>query len=223
MHIKKLSMAVAGVLSIALGTVTVAPAQAALLDFSFTTVTGTTGSFTLDTDTNVSPVPANFGVDPITGIPITGLSYPNAVSNLSIPRLNLSNETADFEVAPSLPTSVLGIPNIPGVLSGVVYPAGCSRGTNFGCSFTLALGYTGDLSILPELSDDPSSYPAGISLDLFNPATAELINRDFITNVQVTRRQAVPESNSGWSMLAFGIGGLSLLQKGNSVKKSIYT
>ncbi len=61
MEIKKLSLAVAGAAFIALLTGATAPVQAALLDFSFTTESGATGSFTLDTDTPSSSEPGIFG------------------------------------------------------------------------------------------------------------------------------------------------------------------
>ena len=46
MDMKRLSMAVAGAAFITLGTVAVSPAQAALLDFSFTSESRATGTFT---------------------------------------------------------------------------------------------------------------------------------------------------------------------------------
>lgn len=203
---KLLFMAVAGA-TFVMGTGAIAPAQAASLDFSFTTVNGATGTFTLDTDATPSPDPANFGVNPITRLPITGLSYPNAVSNLflsSAPQqLNLSGESADFEIAPTLDSDLIGVLDGEGVISGGVFPAGCSREIRFRCLFTLSVGYTGNLSQLPQLSDDPTSYPSGLSIDFFEPTTAQLVNRDRITNLQT--RQRVPEPQSGLSILAFSI------------------
>ena len=212
---KSLLMAVAGAVFMAVGTQAITPAQASLLDFNFSTVSGATGRFTLDTDAAASAAPAIFGVDPITGLPITGLSYPNAVSDffVSSQQLNLSGETADFEIAPTLTSQDLGLPPGLGVLSGAVFPAGCSTGVNFSCLFTLSSTYTGDLSALPKLSDDPASYPLGLSLDFFDPTTAQLLNRDFITNLQVVRKQPVPESDSSLGILAFGIAGVGLQLK----------
>lgn len=212
---RRLFKAVAGAIIMGAGSGAVAPAQAAPLDFSFTTVSGATGTFTLETDTTPSPEPANFGFDPITGNPVTGISYPNAVSNLflSSAQVNLSGETADFEVAPTLTSADLGLPAGLGVLSGAVFPAGCSTGASFSCLFTLSTTYTGNLAELPQLSDDPASYPTGLSLDSFDPTTAQLTNRDFIPFLNVVRRQPVPESDSTLSVLAFAIGSATLLLK----------
>jgi hypothetical protein len=212
---RRLFKAVAGAIIMGAGSGAVAPVQAAPLDFSFTTVSGATGTFTLETDTTPSPEPANFGFDPITGNPVTGISYPNAVSNLflSSAQVNLSGETADFEVAPTLTSADLGVPAGVGVLSGAVFPAGCSTGATFSCLFTLSTAYTGNLSELPQLSDDPASYPIGLSLDFFDPTTAQLTSRDFIPFLNVVRRQPVPESDSTLSVLAFAITSATLLLK----------
>lgn len=213
---QRLFKAVAGAIIMGVGAGGAAtPAHAELLDLSFTTISGATGSFTLDTDIPASSQPANFGFNPITGNPVTGISYPNAVSNLflSSAQVNLSGETADFEVAPTLTSGDLGLPAGLGVLSGAVFPAGCSTGATFSCLFTLSTTYTGNLSELPQLSDDPASYPIGLSLDFFDPTTAQLTRRDFIPFLNVVRRQPVPESDSTLSVLAFAIASATLLLK----------
>lgn len=219
---KLLFMTVVGV-TFVVGTGAIIPAQAALLDLNFTTESGTTGTFILDTDATSSPNPANFGVNPVTGLPITGLSYPNAISNLFLSsasqQLNLSGESADFEVAPTLTASLIGIPNAEGVISGGVFPSGCSIGNRFRCLFTLSVSYTGNLSQLPQLSDDPTSYSRGLSIDFFEPTTAQLVNRDLVTNLQVS--QPVPEPESGLSILAFGALSAHLLLKRNLERKGI--
>ena len=129
-----------GAVVLAVGTAGTEPAQAALLDFSFTTVGGNTGSFTLNTD--IAPVPgASFG----SGFP-TGFSYPEAVTNLSFsaPYINLSSPdvTADFEVAPAITSEFLGLPPGLGVLGGSVSPSGCSRGNPFTCLITVGVLYS---------------------------------------------------------------------------------
>lgn len=181
-------------ISMTLGSVAIAPAQAALLDFSFTTESGATGSFTLDTDTPPASEPS-FGV----GAEFEGILYPNAVSDfsLSTPTLNISGETTDYEVIPdlALPSPVSG----EGVLSGVVFPSGCSATTDFTCLLTVGVVYDGEI---PDLSDDPASYPRVLNIDIFGSETGE-IERDFVTNSQV---EVIPEPSSGLGVLAFGIG-----------------
>ncbi|WP_211173069.1 hypothetical protein [Brasilonema bromeliae] len=208
---RRLFMAIAGAVIMALGSGAISPAHAELLDFSFTTVSGATGSFTLDTDTPASGESSLGGGAAFPGTP--GILYPNAVSNLflSSTQLNLSGVTADYEVVPGLTSAGLGLPPGLGVLSGPVYPAGCSTGTNFTCAVTIGVLYSGSPS---ELSDDPASY-LSLGIEFFDPETAEQINLtpDLYTNFQVVRRQAVPESNSSLSLLAFGIGGVGLLLK----------
>ncbi len=208
---QRLSMAAFGAVFLAVGTAGTAPAQAALLDFSFTTNSGTTGTFTLNTDAAPATDPALFGDPTVQGPIVLGISYPGAISNfsLSAPNSNLSIEleTADFDVAPLLTSNILGLPPDLGVLSGAVFPSGCSTG-NFSCLLNVAVIYSGDLLELPVLSDEPNSYSRGLSIDFFNPATQELLNREFISpdNLQV-----VPEPSLVPAKLAFGIGGAGLL------------
>jgi hypothetical protein len=212
MDMKRLSMAVAGAAFITLGSVAVNPVQAALLDFSLKSQSGATGTFTLDTDTPPSSEPA-LGLGPEN----PGILYSNAVSNFSFssPQLQVSGETADWEVIPSI---FLGPPGSP-VLAGVDYPAGCARGTNFTCVINIGVGYAGNL---PKLSDDPNSYPSdliGLGVMLIDPITRESVGIEEFTQFQVVRKQVVPESHSGLGVLAFGIASVGLLLKRNSDRK----
>lgn len=214
---KTLFMAVAGAVFMAVGIAV--PAQAALLDFNFTTQSGATGSFTLETDTSPSPEPAIFGAG------FTGISYPNAVSDFSFssPQLNVNGGIADYQVAPSLNSDVLapvfGFP-FTGVLSGVAYPSGCSSGITYTCRISVGTIYNGNISELPVLSDDPDSYPSGSFVTLYDTIGTPL-SADRITNVQVAARKAVPESGSTLGILAFGIGGVGLLLKRKNRKKQL--
>ncbi|MBW4503551.1 MAG: hypothetical protein KME57_29325 [Scytonema hyalinum WJT4-NPBG1] len=208
-------MTVAGAAFTALLTVAVAPVQAAPLDFNFTTETGATGSFTLNTDTLSSREPGIFGPEN------PGILYSNAVSNFSFssPQLQVSGETADWEVIPSI---FLGPPGSP-VLAGVDYPAGCASGTNFTCVINIGVGYAGNL---PKLSDDPNSYPSdliGLGVMLIDPITRESVGIEEFTQFQVVRKQVVPESDSGLGVLAFGIALAGLLLKRNLDRKKQVT
>ena len=220
MQMKRLFIAVAGMAFIAVETVAI-PAKAALLDFSFTTETGATGTFTLNTDSTPTSEPALLAPD----IPqATGISYPNAVSNFSITAsyVNLSNVTTDFNVAPSLTSDFIGLPANLGVLSGVSYPPGCITAPGFTCLFDLAVFYSGNLWELPVLSDNPLSYSRGAGIRFYNPATRERLLTDNITNFQVVQRQPIPEPNSSLSLLAFGIGGVGLvLKRKKNIKKPL--
>ncbi|BAZ18611.1 hypothetical protein NIES4071_104960 (plasmid) [Calothrix sp. NIES-4071] len=213
---QRLFMTVAGAVLMALGSGTYAPVQAALLDFNFTSVSGVTGSFTLDTDTKFSPQPSA-GAGP--GLP--GILYPNAVSNffLSSPQLNLNGVTADYEVVPPATSDRLGLPPGLGVLSGAVYPSGCSA-QNFGCLVTAGVLYAGNLSQLPVLSDNPVDYKS-LGIEFFDPQTGEQINLtpDLYTNFQVVRRQSIPEESSSLSLLIFGVVSTCLLSK--RIQKSV--
>ncbi|MBD2773554.1 hypothetical protein [Iningainema tapete] len=214
---QKFSPAVAFSTFIAVGTAALAPAQAALLDFSFTTTNGGTGTFTLNTGTSPSAEPAIFAQG------VTGISYPNAISNFSIsaPYVNLSSVTTDFSVVPSITSAFIGFPANLGVLSSISYPPGCITSPGFTCLFDIAIFYTGNLSELPLLSDNPNSYSTSVAVDFFDPTTQELLVRDFITNFQVVRKQPVPEPNVGWSILTFGIGGLGLLLRHSPRQKNV--
>lgn len=213
---QRLFMTVVGAVLMTLGSGAYASVQAALLDFNFTSVSGVTGSFTLDTDTKSSPQPS-VGAGP--GLP--GILYPNAVSNffLSSPQLNLNGVTTDYEVVPPATSDRLGLPPGLGVLSGTVYPSGCSA-QNFSCFVTAGVLYAGKLSQLPALSDNPADYKS-LGIEFFDPETAEQINLtpDIYTNFQVVRRQSIPEGSNSLSLLIFGIGSSSLLFK--RIQKSL--
>ncbi len=222
MQIKQLIIAAGGLLSLALGNGSITPAQAALLDFSFENEDGVGGSFTLDTDAVASDVPADFGFG-------TGILYSNAVSDfdLSVPErgFNFNGETADYQIltnpTPPPPDSPVTPP--PGgalfpagiTLSGVVYPSECSEGV-FTCNFSIPIFYTGDVSQLPELSDDVNSYSTErIEFFDFNPETQSLeVKREAFTSSNITVKTAsVPEGNSNLSLFALGILGGGLLLK----------
>lgn len=201
---KSLPIAIAAAV-IAVGTVAADSSQAALLGFKFTTESGATGSFTLDTDTPPSPDPALFRFG------FTGFAYPNAVSDFSIsaPYLNLSNVTTDYNVVPLL-ADFLGLPGS-GLASGVSYDPGCITEPGLTCVLGLSVSYTGDPSELPVLSDDPISYSTGLAVSIFENSGPVL--RDSITTFQVVPRQSIPESGTNLSVLTFGIGSISLLLK----------
>ena len=212
---QRLSMAALGAVFIAVGTGGTAPATAALLDFSFTTSSGGTGSFTLDTDTPPGSEPAILEPD----IPeAVGILYPKAVSNYSFSSsyLTFNNVTADWIVAPSITSDFIGLPpNVMGVLSGPTYPSGCTTTPpNFTCLFDVAVIYSGDQTELPVLDSNPLSYSRVLGIDFSDPTAGELRLREDITNFQV-----VPEPNSILGILAFGIGGYGLLKHKMSKKK----
>ncbi|MBE9214323.1 hypothetical protein IQ247_16885 [Plectonema cf. radiosum LEGE 06105] len=228
MQIKQLMIAVGGVVSLGLGTVRIAPAQAALLDFSFESENGVRGSFTLDTDAQASDVPADFGFG-------SGTLYSNAVSdyNLSDSQrgLNFSSETADYQILtnptpPAADSSVTppdGGPQFPPgtILSGVVYPSGCSQGV-FTCSITVPIFYKGDVTELPKLSDNLNSYSIErVEFFDINPQTQSLeVTRDIFTSSNIIFRTAsVPEANSSLSLFALGIVSAGLLFK-NKLNKA---
>jgi hypothetical protein len=222
----KLSVKVLGTSFIALTTFSATPATAALLNFSFTTENGSTGSFIVDTDTASDPNPAIGITADGTEIEI-GLAYPNAVSDFSLATTGtvLSEVTADFGV---FTTEPLDSPDA-GILSAVEFPSGCLTATDFLCSIDVDLGYTGDVSELPVLSDDPLSYSNGIVLRIADFTTG-LVNEELITEFQVNEVedpnfQAVPEPNFGLITLAVGTGaGLLASRKMNRNKavKKLY-
>ncbi len=208
MDSKKLSIAVTATAFIAVQTVVVNPVQAALIDFSFTTSRGATGTFTLNTDTPPSANPA------LLRMGITGIAYPNAVSNFSFsaPYTNLSNVTTDFNVVPFLSSEFIGLPANIGVISALSYPPGCITAPGLSCLFDISVLYSGNMKELPALSDSPLSYSRGVGVDFLDPTTQERL-RDDITNLQVVTNKAVPEPNSSLGILAFGIAGVGLLLK----------
>jgi hypothetical protein len=68
------------------------------------------------------------------------------------------NEKAGWKIVTGIRSELIGLPPGNGVLAGVNYPNGCSTGTQNFCEFTLAVLYKGDLSLLPQLSNDPNDY-----------------------------------------------------------------
>jgi hypothetical protein len=222
MQIKQLIIAAGGVVSLALGSGGITPAEAALLDFSFENENGVKGSLTLDTDAVASDVPADFGFG-------TGILYSDAVSDfdLSVPErgLNFNGETADYQILtnPTPPPPNAPVTPPPGgalfppgtTLSGVVYPSECSEGV-FTCEFSVPIFYTGDVSELPELSDNVDSYSTErIEFFDLNPETQSLeVSREIFTSSNITSKTAsVAEGNSSFSLLALGIVGGGLLLK----------
>lgn len=212
---QKLLIAVAGIAIAVLGTVRVEPAQAALIDFNFSTDSGATGAFTLKTNTPASSSPALFESD------ITGIAYLGAVSNFSIsaPYINLNNVTADFAIVPSITSDLVGLPANLGILSGVSYPPGCITSPGLTCLFDVGIVYSGNQTERTILSDNPLSYSRGVGIDFFDPITHKMLIRDNINNFSVASRQ-VPEPSNGFSILASGIGGaLFLLKRKERTKK----
>lgn len=221
MQIKQLIVTASSVISL-IGIGSITPAQAALLDFSFENEDGVSGSFTLDTDVVASDIPADFGFG-------SGILYRNAVSDfdLSVPErgLNFNDETADYQIltnqTPPPPDSPVTPP--PGgalfppgtTLSGVVYPSGCSEEV-FSCPITVPIFYSGNVSELPELSDNANSYPIErIEFFDLNPETQSLeVTREIFTSSNVRLKIAsVPEGNSNLSLFALGIFGIGFLCK----------
>jgi hypothetical protein len=221
MQIKQLILAVTGIVSLAFGTGSITPAEAALLDFSFESE-GVRGSFTLDTDAQASDVPADFGFG-------SGILYSNAVSNFNLSEsqrgLNFSGETADYQILtnPTPPPADSPVTPPPGgalfppgvTLSGVVYPSQCSEGV-FTCNFSVPIFYTGDVSQLPELSDNVNSYSTErIEFFDLNPETQRLeVNREIFISSNITSKTAsVPEVSLNFSMFTLGILGAGFLFK----------
>ena len=214
--VKKLSMATAGAAFIALGVSTTVPATAASLDFSFTAESGITGFFTLNTDAALDYNPPLFGPD---GGPYPeGFAYTSAITNLSIstPNLNLSSVTGDYSVYPSLP---FGSTDGRWVYSAANFPAGCITATDVECLVGISIFYSGRVSELPILSEDPLSYAelatrifSGVEVD--DPTTGRFLGKYRITNLQV-----IPEPDSALGILAFGIGGTLLLLKNRMNKE----
>lgn len=196
---------------IALGAFSTSSATAALLDFSFTTERGSTGSFILNTDTTPNLNPA-LGFNSDGSVIEIGFSYPDAVSNFSIitTDIDLSGVIADFGVFTAIPLD----PPDSGVLSAVEFPSGCLTTTNFFCSIDVDLDYLGNISELPVLSDDPLSYSTNAVLRIADLTTG-LVKEEAIIDLQVSdvQAKATPEPNSGFVTVAFGIAGIGVLVK----------
>lgn len=153
-RISKVSMATAGAAFLTMGLVS-APAEAALLDFSFNTVKGGTGSFTLDTS----------AVDINTSSP-SGL-YDNAISDLNINGTNYG--TRDLNV---IPESLNGEP-VAGF--GIIFepPA-----TGVGM-------YFGDQTIAKKLPEDPSVYESKFAGGVVGSFAGDPAGLDYIPQINV--------------------------------------
>ena len=186
-------------------------AQRVLLDFSYTTQSGVTGSFTLDPNTDAASEPS-FGV----GQPgLEGILYPDAVSNFSLSGLTSPSDsiTTDYELIPGF--TLDSLPSLPdgtiGILSGAVFPAGCSATVNVFCSATVGVLYTGELAELPDLSSDPASYPIVLTVETFSPETG-MLQRDLVTSFEVAPR-TVPEPATHATVIGLGIMGAGMLRR----------
>ncbi|MEB3282154.1 MAG: hypothetical protein VKK42_24880 [Lyngbya sp.] len=186
-------------------------AQSVEIDFSFTTQSGVTGSFTLDPNTPAASEPS-FGV----GQPgLEGILYPGAVSNFSLSGLTSPSDsiTTDYELIPGFTSDFL--PSLPdgttGILSGAVFPTGCSATVNVFCSATVGVLYTGELAEPPKLSSDPASYPIVLIVETFSPETG-MLQRDLVTSFEVTPR-TVSEPTTNATLIGLGIIGADILRR----------
>ena len=205
-----------GTMFVVLEVVSAVPAQAARLQVSFTTEGGGAGSFILDTDTATVPeseLPTFFTIRE------GNRAYLNAVSNFSFssPYLNFDNLDADYGVFPAVEVgSLLGDPERAGTYTAVYAPAGCLLAPTSFCPTEFPIAYTGNRSELPDLSDDPDAYSGGFDIARVTPTG--VISSDPLTSFSV---QLVPESDSVFGTLVFGIGslgGLLLKRKINQSK-----
>jgi hypothetical protein len=197
----KVALAIASA-TLGLVTVGLAPAQAAKINFSFATQSGSTGSFILDTATLPSPEPALFFLGG--GVVAEGTSYIGAVSDFSFFRMGeeISNPASDFVVYPTIPLRPNGFP----ILSSVQAPITCSIVPDISCSLNVDIAFFGELAALPELPSAPEAYfpfqiigdvlPDG---DLITSFNAALIPDD---------PAAVSESSSALGLLALGLMGM---------------
>lgn len=196
----KLSAFSFGTLFAVLGVVTAAPAEAARLQFNFTTEQGGVGSFILDTETEAVPeseLPDFFTIRE------GNQAYLNAVSNFSFssPYLNFENLDADYGVFPTVDFGpLLGVPDTPGVYTAVYAPAGCLFEPLEFCPTEFPIAYTGDVSELPNLADDPSTFAEGFDIASVDPLTG-VISSDPLTSFSV---EAVPEPASVVGVLLLG-------------------
>ena len=200
----KLSAFSVGTLLAVLGIVTAAPAEAARLKFTFTTEQGGVGSFILDTETEAVPeseLPDFFTIRE------GNQAYLNAVSDFSFssPYLNFENLDADYGVFPAVDFGpLLGAPDTPGVYTAVYTPAGCLFEPFVFCPTEFPIAYTGNLSELPDLADDPSAYAEGFDIASVDPIGN--ISSDPLTSFSV---ESVPEPASIAGVLLLGVISLS--------------
>ena len=188
-----------------------APVDAAQLQFNFTTQSGGSGSFLLDTDTAAVPeseLPAFFTIRE------GNQAYLGAVSNFSFtsPEVTIDGVDADYGVFPAVEFgSLLGVPEVLGAYTAVYAPAGCLFDPAAFCPTEFPIAYTGDLSAIPGLSDDPSDYSAGFDIASVDPTTGVIIS-DPLTSFSV---ETVPEPGTVASMVVLGMlsMGSSLLRR----------
>ena len=200
---QKLSALSLGVLVTGLGMITATPAEAARLQFTFTTASGGVGSFILETDTEA--VPESELPDFFT-IRAGNQAYLSAVSDFSFTSsdLTLTNVDADYGVFPAVEFGpLLGVEGVPGAYSAVYIEAGCLFDPFAFCPNEFPIAYTGDLTALPKLADDPSAYAIGF--DLASVAPDGAISSDPLTSFSV---EAVPEPASLLGLVLLGTAGL---------------
>lgn len=144
-----------------------------VLSFRFTTKQGGKGSFYLDTATAPTSTIGAFGSE---------FLYSNAVFDFSFSAryINLKKQAANWKLVPGVTSNFLGFPSNLGVLGGVNYPSGCSTGTAAACLITVAVLYSGNTLVSPELSADPNSYPKVVGVDFFDPVSGQLKRDDAI-------------------------------------------
>ncbi len=182
---KKLSIATAGVAFFTTMGVVSAPVQAAVLDFSFNTAKGKTGSFKLNTSAMyTSPASSS-----------TYGSFDNAISDFTINNVDGKNygplaldltTTADKDELGQTLTG-FGIIFDPPTLNAV------------------AMNFY-DPSLITKLSDNPSAYTSSFRGGIIEKFGSNTID-DFIVPGQLNV-EAVPEPNTTVEILAFGAIGV---------------
>mgnify|MGYP000013173981 CR=1 FL=1 len=176
-NFKTLSMAIAAT-TLSFFAIGINSAQAALLQFSFTTDQDGIGSFLLDTETPVSSKTIPLFDETGENLIGEGRNYPDAVSNFffSSPgagTLNYAN--VGFTLFP---------PNLVNdYFFGTIGPSQCDD-PEADCPVNVALEYTGDSAELPTLSTNPKSY------DLFAIFGYQAGVADFTFNESITSPSA---------------------------------
>ena len=199
---QKLSAFSVGTMLVFSGMAVSAPAEAARLQFEFTTQSGGTGSFILDTDTAAVP---EAELPPFFTIREGNQAYLGAVSDFSFtsPTVSVEGLDADYGVFPAVEFGpLLGVPDTPGAYTAVYAPAGCLFDLVAFCPIEFPIAYTGDLSAVPDLSDDPGAYAQGFDFASVDPEG--VITSDPLTSFSV---EAVPEPGAMASMVLFGLLG----------------
>lgn len=173
-------------------------AQAAQLQFSFTTESGGTGSFLLNTDTPVAPNPT-YIFDSTGQVIAEGKEYLGAISNLLINSPDLGSfqfPGGDFAIFPSyFPTSS----PFPAAIAGV--PFGCGDDPVGFCAIQVNAFYQGNTAAAM-LSDNPQAYEF-VTFNRFDEVTGNVVG-DRIASQSVV---AVPEPSSiAGLVVASGLG-----------------